>query len=201
MIESLLQFLTVIFTAALAENALFGRSLITRKMLFPSRKLEIILFALSVTGIIAISGLLCYVADIFLEPMALPLYLRSVVYIVLIILTHLAVNYFVEHRTELKTYRSYVLLQKTMLLASFNVAVLGTVLICSMNHYTLLMRIAYFIGTGIGVTGALLLTYVGRQNMTMSNVPKAFRGLPITLIYIGILSLAIYGLIGHQLPF
>ena len=33
----------------------------------------------------------------------------------------------------------------------------------------------------------------------MSKVPRAFRGLPILLIYIGILSLALYGLLGHPL--
>ena len=29
-------------------------------------------------------------------------------------------------------------------------------------------------------------------------IPKAFRGLPITLVYIGVLALAIYGFTGHS---
>ena len=29
-------------------------------------------------------------------------------------------------------------------------------------------------------------------------IPEAFRGLPITLIYIGVLALAIYGFTGHS---
>ena len=55
-------------------------------------------------------------------------------------------------------------------------------------------------GSGAGYTLALLLISEGRKRIALSDVPRAFRGLPVALIYIGILSLAIYGLIGHQLP-
>ena len=56
-------------------------------------------------------------------------------------------------------------------------------------------------GTGVGVTLALVLLDVANQNIAMSRVPRIFRGLPILLLYIGILSLAFYGLIGHPITF
>ena len=47
---------------------------------------------------------------------------------------------------------------------------------------------------------AMVLVREGELRLEMCNVPRAFRGLPVTLIYIGLISLAFYGLVGHQLP-
>ena len=49
---------------------------------------------------------------------------------------------------------------------------------------------------GMSNTGNLSL-YI----MDTVTVPATFRGLPITLLYIGILALAIYGFTGHMLAF
>ena len=198
MIAGILKLITVIFTAAVAENALFGRAFLTRKMLFPMRKLEIAVFSVVITLLAAVSGFFCYFFDIYLlYPNGVPLYLRSVLYLAVIAAVHTGLSYLASRHVG----RNYELIRNVVLLAGFNAAVLGTVLLCSINRFTLLERLAYFAGTGIGVTMSLILINVGKQDMMTSNVPRAFRGLPITLIYIGILSLAIYGLIGHQLPY
>lgn len=89
--------------------------------------------------------------------------------------------------------------KNVLLMAGYNVAVLGTILLCSFNRYNLWERLFYFVGTGVGVTLALVLLDVANQNIAMSRVPRIFRGLPILLLYIGILSLAFYGLIGHPI--
>ena len=47
---------------------------------------------------------------------------------------------------------------------------------------------------------ALLLLWSVRQRLALTRVPKAFRGLPITLLSLGIISLALFGLLGNQLP-
>ena len=41
----------------------------------------------------------------------------------------------------------------------------------------------------------------GQRKLQSDAVPATFRGLPITLLYIGILALAIYGFTGHMLAF
>jgi electron transport complex protein RnfA len=46
----------------------------------------------------------------------------------------------------------------------------------------------------------VVLIGAGMERIALCRVPKAFRGLPVLLIYLGLLSLAFYGLIGHQLP-
>ena len=60
--------------------------------------------------------------------------------------------------------------------------------------------IGYCLGCAVGFTVALLVLWSIRQKLSMADVPKAFRGLPITFIYLGIVSLALFGLLGNQLP-
>ena len=48
-----------------------------------------------------------------------------------------------------------------------------------------------------GKTQALLVNEA-RHRLRSKAIPKAFRGLPITLVYIGVLALAIYGFTGHS---
>ena len=84
--------------------------------------------------------------------------------------------------------------------AAFSCAVLGTILIAFSGGYGFVKTVCFAFGSGIGYTAALRLVREGRRRIALSDVPRAFRGLPIMLLYIGILSLAIYGLIGHQLP-
>ena len=46
-------------------------------------------------------------------------------------------------------------------------------------------------------TTVMLVTEAGNR-LRSKAIPEAFRGLPITLIYIGVLALAIYGFTGHS---
>uniref|UniRef100_UPI0040299D9A Rnf-Nqr domain containing protein n=1 Tax=Gemmiger qucibialis TaxID=2997294 RepID=UPI0040299D9A len=51
-------------------------------------------------------------------------------------------------------------------------------------------------GSGVGYLVAVLVVDEGRRRLRSKDIPHIFRGLPSELIYIGILSLAIYGLVG-----
>ena len=57
------------------------------------------------------------------------------------------------------------------------------------------------VGTGIGFTLASYTVRIAFEHLSSNAVPESFRGFPITLIYIGLVSLALYGVIGHELPF
>lgn len=82
-------------------------------------------------------------------------------------------------------------------LAAFNCSVLGTLLIAANQNYTLLQFIAFGLGSGLGYLFAVLIMDEGRRRLRSKAIPAVFRGLPSYLIYIGILSLALYGLLGH----
>ena len=60
------------------------------------------------------------------------------------------------------------------------------------------LKINGAINLAFGLIGlvAVLVVDEGRRRLRSKDIPHIFRGLPSVLIYIGILSLAIYGLVG-----
>jgi len=60
---------------------------------------------------------------------------------------------------------------------------------------------SFGLGAGIGFTLATFFISVAYDYLYSAAIPRAFRGFPILLIYIGLLSLAFYGLVGHQLQY
>ena len=84
-------------------------------------------------------------------------------------------------------------------MATFNCAVLGPLLISATQNYTFVQTVGFALGSGLGYGFAVLIVTEGQRKLSGRNVPNTFRGLPINLLYIGILALAIYGLTGHRL--
>lgn len=82
-------------------------------------------------------------------------------------------------------------------MATFNCCVLGTLLLTTLGGYTLAQTLAFSLGTSVGYVLAVLLVDEGQRKIQNRNLPATFRGLPVTLVYIGILALAIYGFTGH----
>lgn len=81
--------------------------------------------------------------------------------------------------------------------AGFNTCVAGTLLVTTTQDYTLAQSVGFGLGSGLGYLLAVLLVTEARRRLQGEEVPKAFRGLPIVLVYIGILALAVYGFTGH----
>ena len=80
--------------------------------------------------------------------------------------------------------------------AALNSCVLGTVLVERTQSFTLMQSLGFGLGSGVGYLVAVLVVDEGRRRLRSKDIPHIFRGLPSVLIYIGILSLAIYGLVG-----
>ena len=81
-------------------------------------------------------------------------------------------------------------------IATCTCSVLGTLLLCAGQNYSLLQSTAFGLGSGLGYLFAVLVVDEGRRRLGSKDVPAAFRGLPSSLIYIGVLSLALYALVG-----
>ena len=82
-------------------------------------------------------------------------------------------------------------------LACLNTCVLGTLLLGRTQSFSLLQSMGFGLGSGVGYLLAVLLVTEAQNRLRSQSIPSAFRGMPITLIYIGVLALAIYGLTGH----
>ena len=88
-------------------------------------------------------------------------------------------------------------LQQMLPNAGFNSCVAGTLLVTTTQSYSMAQSVGFALGSGAGYLLAVLLVAEARRRLQSSEVPRAFRGLPIVLIYIGILALAVYGFAGH----
>ena len=72
--------------------------------------------------------------------------------------------------------------------------------VCVLEHAVLWLAkgLGFGLGSGLGYVLAVLLVTEARHRLRSKAIPEAFRGLPITLVYIGVLALAIYGFTGHS---
>lgn len=86
-------------------------------------------------------------------------------------------------------------------MATFNTCVLGTLLISTIQSFSLAQTLGFALGSGAGYVMAVHVVRMWRIHAHDEAVPATFRGMPITLLYIGILALAIYGFTGHMLAF
>jgi electron transport complex protein RnfA len=81
-------------------------------------------------------------------------------------------------------------------LITTNCAILGLTLFMVLREYNFLESVVFGFGSGIGFTLVLLIMAGIREELEFADVPKAFRGAPITLILAGLLALAFMGFSG-----
>lgn len=87
--------------------------------------------------------------------------------------------------------------KKYVHIAAFNGAVMGTIFLCSSNCTGLLEHIVFGLCAGIGFTAASHMLSGVYSHLYSENVPSAFRGYPAVMLFIGIISMAVYGVLGH----
>ena len=84
-------------------------------------------------------------------------------------------------------------------LLTVNCAILGAALFMVQRDYTLSESAAYGVGVGLGWAVAIVGLAGLREKMRYSDVPEGLRGLGITFIVTGIMSLAFLGISGINL--
>ena len=186
----------LLFAAMVTENIVFGRAIgvtVPEKQrpqdILKTGGILAIVIALSSFFASLIAGAITADKRVYLEP---------IIYTTLISVIFLVIYFGTKSIGNKKGIDTDVFC-KRLATATFNGAVFGAVLIVTRRLYTPLDAVFYGIGGAIGYTIAMLFIRRQRHQAKMLRVPNAFKGLPITLIYIGIISLALYGLIGHQL--
>lgn len=81
-------------------------------------------------------------------------------------------------------------------LITTNCAVLGVALLLVQNNFTLLQSVTFAIANAIGFTIALVLFAGMREKLELTTIPKAMRGMPISILTAGILAMAFMGFAG-----
>jgi len=185
--------------AIFLENTIFSRAIGTSTVMYSVRKkFNIFLFGGIVTSIITASSLIAYFINPLFKDINNKYYIMPLVYVVVISIVYIiAILITTKFSKKLKKN-----IMSIIHISAFNCAVLGALLLSlNISNLSLGGHLGFGIGTGIGLTLASYFVDLAYERLSSERVPYAFRGFPITLIYIGIVSLAIYGLIGHELPF
>ncbi len=194
--NNLTSFFSVLVTAAIVENVVFARALGTSKLMDRTRETQDVLSTGGALTLMSALATLCNHQVSRIEAVAgMRAHYRALVYLACISVVYMAVC------LMLRKFWPGILRRVGGLLSgvAFSGALLGLQIIALNEYSTLFGRLAYAIGGTLGLVVALLMIMFARERLSFSRVPSSFRGLPILLIYIGILSLAIYGLIGHPL--
>ncbi len=191
-------FFSYALLAIFAQNAVFTRALGVSRMvqLVGDDRTSSALFGmmLCITQVL-VAPAAFFAGRWFIAPLDNRAQLRPLVYIASIAVVCLA-----EHLVLwlLRSPPRRAQLLRIVPLAALNSGVLGTVLVERTQTFTLGESLGFGLGSGIGYVLAVLLVTEARHRLRSKAIPKAFRGLPITLVYIGVLALAIYGFTGHS---
>lgn len=81
-------------------------------------------------------------------------------------------------------------------LITTNCIILAVPLINAGENYSFIQSITFALGSGIGFALALIIMASIRERLELSDVPKAFQGLPISFIVTGLIALAFLGFSG-----
>lgn len=194
-LASILSYIMLLITAMTVENAVFARGLGTSTLISLSDDTtDTLAFMIVLLECMTLSGLFYWLVNHyllsliswkrFLRPLAAAICMASSFYTVLL---------FNVKRMPLEFVKKAV---PEMPTAGFNSLVIGTIFLTENSRMNLLQTIIFSIGSAVGYTIAVCMTTEGQRRIQNSSVPKSFRGLPVTLIYLSGLSMAVYALTG-----
>lgn len=191
------EFFSYAVLAVFAQNAVFTRALGVSRLvqLVGDDRTSSWLFGLQLCITQVLVAPLVWYAGSWIAPLDNRAQLRPLVYVACIAVVCLAEQLLLLLGRALP--HSGQLL-RIVPLAGLNSCVLGTVLVERTQTFTLGQSLGFGVGSGLGYVLAVLLVTEARHRLRSKAIPAAFRGLPITLVYIGVLALAIYGFTGHS---
>ena len=186
-----MSFLLFLFATAVSQNVVltagFGASTLLRITRHPK---DIVVFSALLGGFAVCTVAIAYPLDQFIGTDFWMKLIRP-----LLILAIAAVLYCIADLVFSKLFPAFYSRVSRMLpLAAFNNLVIGIALICNHNFsLSILGAVGLALGCSVGFVVLSLITAEGIERMDNPDIPPAFRGIPITLIYVGMLALAILG--------
>ncbi|MCR5078846.1 MAG: electron transport complex subunit RsxA [Bacilli bacterium] len=147
---------------------------------------------IAVSFVIIMASLICYPIYHFILVPAGVAFLDTITFILVIASLVQVVGLFIKKFSP-SLYRA---LGIYLPLITTNCAVLGVVSENTMSNLDFGMSMANAIGTSIGFLGVIIVYACIRERLESSNVPNAFKGVPIALITAAIMAMAFLGLSG-----
>lgn len=194
----LARIVSLAMVSVFTQNAIFDRAFGANVAIYASRKdAHVSGFTLGITAMTTSASIVTYFID---KPMLATehgYYFLPLIYIGVIGVLYVA-GLFVLWKYFHKTYKK---VRKYAHLAIFNCAVIGALFLNSNYGSDLPSYIGYGFGSGVGFFLACFLLNIAHERLYSDKIPRFFRGYPIMLIYIGIVSLAFNVLTGYTADF
>lgn len=192
--DTFVNILTTALISIFIQNSIFERALGSNILLYAARKKEHLLgFAVGITYITTLAAIPVYFLDRFFGDFPYYSIIMPFMYILSVGVIY-CVTLIVIWRFIPKLFGR---IKKYVHLSVFNCSVLGALFLASQLGSGLGSYIGYGIGTGVGFLLAAYLLYIASDRLNSELVPACFRGMPIMIVYVGILSLAFYAFMGY----
>lgn len=185
---------TIFISALFINNFVLSRFLGICSFLGVSKKIETATgMGLAVTFVMGLASFISWlVYRLILVPLNIT-YLYTVAFILVIA----ALVQFVEMVIKKKSPALYKAFGIFLPLITTNCAILGAVIIGMQENYNLLQSVVFGISSGLGYMLAIVLLAGIREKIDASDtMPRAIKGLPISLITAGLMSIAFLGFQG-----
>lgn len=185
--------LMILVSAAFINNVILSQFLGICPFLGISNKVKSATgMGLAVMFVITTSSILCsLIYGYILKPLDLD-YLKTIVFIIVIA----SLVQLVEMVVKKFTPALYDALGVYLPLITTNCAVLGVALLNVEDGFDLLESIVNGFASALGFTISIVLMAGIRERMEHNDIPKTFKGFPITLVTATLMAMAFYGFAG-----
>lgn len=186
-------YLVLFVFAVFVNNVVLSQFLGICPFLGVSKKVDTSLgMGAAVTFVLAIATTFTYLIQKFvLEPFNIT-YMQTIAFILVIA----ALVQMVEIILKKVSPSLYQALGVFLPLITTNCCVLGVAIMVIQKDFNLLESVVYAISTAVGFTLAMVVFAGIREQLARTEIPVAFRGIPIALISAGILAMAFMGFSG-----
>lgn len=192
----MLEYISIIITAIFVNNIVFAQFLGICPFLGVSKRISSAVgMGMAVTFVMAIATVVTYLLQVYvLVPLGLS-FLQTIAFI-LVIAALVQVLEIIMKKAMPVLYQA---LGVFLPLITTNCAVLGVAILVIQKNMTLTESVVYAVSTALGFTLALVIFAGIREQLALSKVPTAMKGIPIALITAGILAMAFMGFAGIKI--
>lgn len=192
----MLAYISIIITAIFVNNIVFAQFLGICPFLGVSKRIGSALgMGMAVTFVMALATVVTHLLQYcVLVPLEVT-FLQTIVFILVIA----ALVQVLEIIMKKITPALYQALGVYLPLITTNCAVLGVAIIVIQKKLDLMQSLTYSVATALGFTMALVIFAGIREQLNITKIPKAMRGIPIALICAGLLAMAFMGFAGIKI--
>lgn len=192
----MLEYISIIITAIFINNIVLAQFLGICPFLGVSKRISSALgMGMAVTFVITIATTVTWLLQYFvLDPLGLQ-FLQTIAFI-LVIAFLVQLLEIVMKKTVPAMYQA---LGVFLPLITTNCAVLGVAILVVQKGFNLMESITYGVATSIGFTLALWIFAGIREQLALTDSPKALRGTPLALLCAGLLAMAFMGFSGIKI--